>query len=97
MVSLWSQWILIGADRALFTSARMIGHRSPAAMYRISAIKIRPWEEVAVMTRAPAAEAPIQALIAECSLSTVINSVSAKPSAIYPEKICTISVAGVIG
>jgi hypothetical protein len=41
----------------------------------------RPWLEVAVMTRAPAAAAPMQALIAECSDSTVTYSVCTRPSA----------------
>ncbi len=38
-------------------------------------MRARPWEAVAVATRAPAAEAPMQAERAECSLSTVTNSV----------------------
>ena len=35
-------------------------------MWSSSHMYARPWLEVAVMTRAPAAEAPTQALIAEC-------------------------------
>ena len=58
-----------------------IGKRLEAAMYRISHINARPLEEVAVMTRAPADDAPTQALMALCSLSTVTNSVSTSPSA----------------
>ena len=62
-----------------------------------SHMSARPWELVAVIVRAPLAEAPIAALIAECSLSTVMYSVSTLPSATYWAKICAISVAGVIG
>ena len=57
----------------------------------------RPCELVAVMVRAPPAAEPMAALIAECSLSTVMNSVSTLPSATYWAKICTISVCGVMG
>src|SRR5512144_3064595 len=39
----------------------------------------RPCAEVAVATRPPAAEAPMQALMALCSLSTRIVSVSTLP------------------
>ena len=41
----------------------------------------KPCELVAVMVRAPAAAEPMTALMAECSLSTVTNSVSTLPSA----------------
>ena len=57
----------------------------------------REGEEVAVKTRQPAALAPIAALIALCSLSTGINSVSISPFEIYVETNCGISVEGVIG
>ena len=60
-------------------------------------MRAKPCEEVAVIVRAPPAAAPIAALIAECSLSTVRNSVSTLPSATNWAKICTISVCGVIG
>ena len=49
------------------------------------------------MALAPAASAPIQALIALCSLSTATNSVSTKPLLTKLEKYCGISVEGVIG
>ena len=54
-------------------------------------------EEVAVIVLAPAASEPIAAAIAECSLSTGMNSVSTSPLAIYVDTICGISVDGVIG
>ena len=46
----------------------------------ISLMNMSPWELVAVTTRAPVAEAPIAALRAECSDSTVMNSASTRPS-----------------
>ena len=46
---------------------------------------------------APAADAPIAALIELCSLSTGINSVSTCPFATKEAKYCGISVDGVIG
>ena len=49
------------------------------------------------MALAPAASAPIQALIALCSLSTATNSVSTCPLLTNVEKYCGISVDGVIG
>ena len=44
-------------------------------------MRAKPWEEVAVMVRAPPAAEPMTALIAECSLSTVTNSLLDLPSA----------------
>ena len=46
-------------------------------------MRAKPWEEVAVMVRAPPAAEPITALIAECSLSTVTNSLLTLPSATH--------------
>ena len=60
-------------------------------------MKASPAELVAVMARAPAAEAPMQADMEECSLSTVTNSVSTWPSATYWAKYWGISVDGVMG
>src|SRR5512133_1676201 len=57
----------------------------------------RPWLDVAVMTRAPAADAPTQALIAECSDSTVTYSVWTRPSATNLANSSTIVVCGVMG
>jgi len=74
-----------------------MGRRMPAAMYSVSHIRARPLAAVAVMTRPPAAEAPMQALIAACSDSTGTNSVCTIPSATYCEKFCTTAVCGVIG
>ena len=79
MTSEWSQWMLIGAESARFAFAMTIGSRMPAAMWSSSHMSARPWLDVAVMTRAPAAEAPTQALIAECSDSTVTYSVCTSP------------------
>src|SRR5512135_3103857 len=72
--------MLSGAESARFTRAIRIGRRYPEAMWSISHIRARPCAEVAVATRPPAAEAPMQALIALCSLSTRIVSVSTLPS-----------------
>ena len=49
------------------------------------------------MTRAPAAEAPMHALIAECSDSTVTYSVWTRPCATNFANSSTIVVCGVIG
>jgi len=46
-------------------------------------MRAKPCEEVAVIVRAPPAAEPITALIAECSDSTVTNSLSTLPSATY--------------
>jgi len=56
-----------------------------------------PWEEVAVIVRAPASAAPMAALIAECSDSTLITSAPARPSATSFEKLSIIGVWGVMG
>ena len=60
-------------------------------------MKARPQEEVAVMALAPAAQAPMVALMELCSDSTGMNSVSISPFAIKVETICGISVEGVMG
>ena len=49
------------------------------------------------MARQPAASAPMQVDMAECSLSTAMNSVSTLPLATYGEKYWGISVEGVMG
>ena len=49
------------------------------------------------MARQPAASAPMQADMEECSLSTAMNSVSTLPSATYWAKYWGISVEGVMG
>src|SRR5450759_2954605 len=49
------------------------------------------------MTRSPAAEAPTQALIAECSDSTVTYSVCTRPFATNLANSSTIVVCGVMG
>ncbi len=97
ILSEWSQLILIGPDNVRFTRASTSGSLLDAASSSSSHISARPAEDVAVRLLAPAASAPIAALIEECSLSTGINSVSISPFAIYVETICGISVEGVIG
>ena len=89
--------MLMGPVSARFTTAITIGRRLDAATYSSSHINARPAEEVAVIARAPAADAPMHVDIAECSDSTGTNSVSTSPFAIYDAKYCGISVEGVIG
>ena len=89
--------MLIGPVRARLTTAMVMGIRLEAATYSSSHMKARPAEDVAVTARAPAAAAPMQTDMAECSDSTATNSVSTLPSAMYLEKYCGISVDGVIG
>ena len=74
-----------------------MGSLLDAARRSSSHISASPAEEVAVMVLAPAASAPIAADIAECSLSTGMNSVSTSPFDINVDTICGISVEGVIG
>ena len=66
-------------------------------MYNSSHIYASPQDDVAVRLRAPAADAPIAALMELCSLSTGINSVSTCPFATKDAKYCGISVDGVMG
>ena len=82
MPSEWSQLMLMGPERVRLTSVSTMGRRLEAARRSSSHIRARPAEDVAVMVLAPAASAPIAADIAECSLSTGINSVSISPFAI---------------
>src|SRR5690242_12154162 len=97
MLSEWSQWMLIGPDNARLPTAITIGARIAAAMYTISAISARPCDEVAVIVRAPARAAPIAALIAECSDSTLTISARARPLATNFANVWMIGVCGVIG
>ncbi len=89
--------MLRGADKALFTTGITIGSLSPAAIKSISHISASPWDDVAVATLPPAADAPMHALMALCSLSTSTISVFTFPSDIKLENLCIRSVAGVIG
>ncbi len=75
--------MLIGAESDRLANAITIGSRIPAAMYRTSTINASPWDEVAVITRAPAAAAPTHADNAECSLSTGTSSEWTIPSCTY--------------
>ena len=86
-----------GTREARFTVVMTMGSRMDAAMKSISHIRAKPAELVAVMVRAPAAAEPMQALMAECSDSTVTNSALTTPSATYWLNVCTTSVCGVIG
>ncbi len=60
-------------------------------------MRARPFADVAFITLPPAAHAPMQALMAECSDSTVTRFVSTSPSATNVEYCCMTSVEGVIG
>lgn len=86
-----------GPETARFTSDITIGKRRDEAIYIISHINDKPFEDVAVIALEPAASAPTHALIALCSLSTATNSVSTEPLLTKVEKYCGISVDGVIG
>jgi len=61
-----------GADNARFTATITIGKRIDEAIKRISCISSMPCALVDVNVRAPAAEEPQHADIAECSDSTLI-------------------------
>src|SRR5208283_1908682 len=87
----------MGADRALLTTGITIGSCKLEAMNSISCISARPWDDVELTTRPPAAAAPTQALKELCSLSTRITSVLSCPLATKPVNLCIMSVAGVIG
>ena len=65
-----------GAGEGPVTHASVIGRRDEAATYSSSYMNARPHEEVAVTARQPAASAPMQVDMEECSDSTVTYSVS---------------------
>ena len=89
--------ILMGPDKARFTTSIIMGSLLEAATYSTSHINASPQEEVAVKVRAPAASEPIAALMELCSLSTGINSVSISPLEIILDTNWGISVEGVMG
>ena len=95
--SFWSVQMFQPGAMARLTSAMTIGRRPPAAQCSSSCIRARPCDEVAVKARAPAAEAPMQAAMAECSDSTLMNRASSVPSAHISESSSTTWVWGVIG
>jgi hypothetical protein len=97
MMSLWSFQMLMGADTARLPRAITTGRRMAETMGITSPINSSPWELVAVNTRAPMAEAPQQALKAECSDSTQMNSASSLPSATMSERCSGMWVLGVMG
>ncbi len=78
-LSFWSVQMFQPGASARLTSAMTIGSRPPAAQCSISCISARPCAEVAVNARAPAAEAPMQAAIAECSDSTLMKRAFSVP------------------
>ena len=80
-----------------FTFAITMGRRAPAAQLVISCMYNRPWALVAVNVRTPVMLAPIQAAIAECSLSTGIYRLFIWPLVTKSAIVSTISVCGVIG
>ncbi len=59
-----------------------MGSRNVAASAYASYMKSSPWDAVAVNVRPPASEAPMRALIEECSLSTASISAFNEPSAL---------------
>src|SRR3989304_9735616 len=97
MMSLWSFQMLRGPEIARLATDMTMGRRIAEAMGNTSAIYISPWELVAVKVLAPVAEAPITALIAECSDSTGRNSASILPSATISDKCSATWVFGVMG
>ena len=97
MMSEWSAWMLMGAEMVRLTLAMTMGRRMPAAMGSSSYMSARPCEEVAVTAREPAADAPMVALMAECSLSTLTYSVCTRPSATNLSNSSTMMVWGVMG
>ena len=97
MLSECSALMFKGPVSPLFTTAITIGRRLEAATYTTSHIRASPADDVAVRVLAPAALAPMAALIELCSLSTGINSVSISPFAIILDTNWGISVEGVIG
>ena len=60
-------------------------------------MRARPWALVAVATRPPAADAPMQALMALCSLSTRMVSVSTLPFETNEVNDSMMPVEGVMG
>ena len=89
--------MLSGPDILLHTSSIIIGALILDAICSISHIYASPFEDVAVAVLAFESDAPIDADIALCSLSTSIRFDNIFPSAIYLEKYSGISVDGVIG
>ena len=90
--------MLIGAPIARFATVMTIGSPRPEALYSASAMYRSPWLAVAVYARAPAAEAPIAADIAENSDSTLRYSHGASsPVRTRSERFSTMWVWGEIG
>ena len=84
--------MLIGAESALFTIGITMGSLSPGTAATTSHINASPWDAVAHIALAPAADAPTVQDIAECSDSTGIISVSTMPFATKDANCSTIGV-----
>jgi hypothetical protein len=97
MASEWSFQMLMGPESDRLATAITMGSRIAGAMNSISCIRARPWDAELVKVRAPAAEEPMQALMALCSDSTGTNSASRWPSATNSDRCSTMWVWGVMG
>ncbi|MPN33838.1 hypothetical protein SDC9_181330 [bioreactor metagenome] len=87
----------MGAPTLLFTRPKTMGVLKQPAIGKTSCISATPFALEAVITRAPAAEAVTQAVMAECSLSTVTKFVSTSPFATNSANFIIMSVDGVMG
>src|SRR4030042_1604775 len=97
MTSEWSPQTFSGADSALLATTITTGSLMADATYNTSCISSSPCPAVAVKVLAPTADAPRQALMAECSDSTGTYSASSSPSATSSASPSTISLCGVMG
>src|SRR4030042_1771956 len=97
MTSEWSPQTFSGADSALLATTITTGSLMADATYNTSCISSSPCPAVAVKVLAPTADAPRQALMAECSDSTGTYSAFSSPLATSSASDSTICVWGVIG
>ena len=72
MMSEWSHHRHMGPGMARLTTAMTTGRREAEVTPVTSCISARPWEALAVKVRTPVEAAPMTALRAECSDSTVM-------------------------
>ena len=86
-----------GSAVARFAFIMTMGNRPPDAYVRHSAMYSKPWLDVAVNVRAPAADAPMAHDSAECSLSTCTYSAASSPASTISERRSTTTVCGVMG
>jgi hypothetical protein len=96
-LSFWSVHTVQPGAMARLMSAMTMGSRPPAAQCSTSCMSASPCAEVAVNARAPAAEAPMHAAMAECSDSTLMNRAWSEPLAHISDSSSTTCVWGVIG